>query len=46
MKNGSNLEQVEDLLTQVQLEVGVVGAGHVVDEDQSVPLCLETATRD
>lgn len=40
-RRGSNLEQIEDLLAQVQLEVGVVGARHVVDEDQAVPLGLK-----
>lgn len=40
-QRGSNLEQIEDLLAQVQLEVGVVGARHVVDEDQAVPLGLK-----
>lgn len=39
----SDLEQVEDLLAQVQLKVGVVGARHVVDEHQAVPLRLKAA---
>lgn len=38
---GSNLEQIEDLLAQVQLEVRVVGTRHVVDEHQAVPLGLK-----
>lgn len=38
---GSNLEQIEDLLAQVQLKVRVVGARHVVDEHQAVPLGLK-----
>lgn len=37
----SNLEQVEDLLAQVQLKVCVVGACHVVDEHQAIPLSLK-----
>lgn len=40
---GSNLEKIEDLLAQVQLKVGVVGARHVVDEHQAVPLGLKAA---
>ena len=38
-----NLEQVEDLLAQVQLKVCVVGACHVVNEHQAVPLGLKAA---
>lgn len=41
----SNLEQVEDLLAQVQLKVCVVGACHVVDEHQAIPLGLEAVGR-
>lgn len=37
----SNLEQVQDLLAQVQLKVCVVGACHVVDEHQAIPLGLK-----
>lgn len=37
----SNLQQVEDLLAQVQLKVCVVGARHVVNEHQAVPLRLK-----
>ena len=37
----ADLEQVEDLLAEVQLEVCVVGACHVVNEHQAVPLGLE-----
>lgn len=39
----SNLKQVEDLLAQIQLKVCVVGAGHVVDEHQAIPLGLKAA---
>lgn len=39
----SNLEQVEDLLAQIQLKVCVVGACHVVDEHQAIPLGLKAA---
>lgn len=38
-----NLEQVEDLLAEVQLKVCVVGARHVIDEHQAVPLSLKAA---
>lgn len=41
----SNLEQVEDLLAQVQLKVCVVGARHVVDEHQAVPLGLKAVEK-
>lgn len=37
----SNLEQVQDLLAQVQLKVCVVGARHVIDEHQAIPLGLK-----
>lgn len=40
---GTDLEQVQDLLAQVQLEVCVVGSCHVVDEHQAIPLGLKTA---
>jgi len=42
VKSGdADLEQVEDLLAEVQLKVGVVGARHVVDEHQAIPLGLK-----
>ncbi len=41
----SNLEQVEDLLAQVQLKVCVVGACHVVDEHQAIPLGLKAVSK-
>lgn len=40
-----NLEQVENLLAEVQLKVCVVGACHVIDEHQAIPLSLEAVTQ-
>lgn len=40
-----HLEQVKDLLAEVQLKVGVVGTGHVIDEHQAVPLGLKAAAK-
>lgn len=36
------LEQSQNLLTQVVVEVGVLGLGHVVDEDETGALRLHT----
>lgn len=45
MKKLSHLKQVEDLLTQVQLKVCVVGACHVVDKHQAIPLSLKAVSK-
>lgn len=39
------LEHAKNFDAELIVEVGVLGMGHIIDEDQSIPLGLNTASR-